>query len=118
MITILIHLQEHSGRIHVATDAWTSPNHHAFVAWTAHLRHEGHLLAFVLDIMEVPEVRLLVRTTYSTNVHLSVLQSHTGEALAQEFHDMLVKHGLTNKVRQINAYTVAQKTVPMFGHLV
>ena len=104
MLTILIHLQEHSGRIHIATDAWTSPNHCAFVAWTVHLHHEGHLLAFVLDIMEVPEVRLLVRTMYSTNVHLSVLQPHTGEALAQAFHDMLAKHGLSNKVRQINTY--------------
>ena len=96
---MLIHLQGHSGHIHFATDAWTSPNHRAFVAWTVHLHHKGHLLAFVLDIIEVPEVRLLVHTTYSTNVHLLVLQSHTGEALARAFHDMLVKHGLTDKVR-------------------
>ncbi|KAI0291919.1 hypothetical protein B0F90DRAFT_1604841, partial [Multifurca ochricompacta] len=49
-------LKEHSGHVHFATDAWTSPNHHAFVAWTVHLHHEGHLLAFVLDITEVPEI--------------------------------------------------------------
>ncbi|KAH9957491.1 hypothetical protein BC827DRAFT_1137886 [Russula dissimulans] len=50
-------LKEHLGHIHFATDAWTSSNHQAFVAWTVHLHHHGHLLAFVLDIIEVPEVR-------------------------------------------------------------
>jgi hypothetical protein len=54
---LLISLQEHPGRVHFATDAWTSPNHRAFVAWTVHLHHKGHVLAFVLDIVEVPEVR-------------------------------------------------------------
>ena len=39
-----------------ASDAWTSPNHCAFVAWTIHLHHEGHLLCFLLDVIEVPEV--------------------------------------------------------------
>ncbi|KAF8238213.1 hypothetical protein L208DRAFT_1243140 [Tricholoma matsutake] len=48
--------KEHPGHVHFATDAWTSPNHHAFVAWTVHLHHEGHILTFLLDIMEVPEV--------------------------------------------------------------
>jgi hypothetical protein len=50
-------LREHSGLVHFATDAWTSPNHRAFVAWTVHLHHEGHVLVFLLDITEVPEVR-------------------------------------------------------------
>jgi hypothetical protein len=49
-------LQKHPGHIHIATDAWTSPNHCAFVAWTVHLHHEGHVLAFLLNIIEVPEV--------------------------------------------------------------
>jgi len=48
--------QDHPGQIHFATDAWTSPNHRAFVAWTVHLHHEGHVLTFLLDIVEVPEV--------------------------------------------------------------
>ncbi|KAF8239967.1 hypothetical protein L208DRAFT_1062766, partial [Tricholoma matsutake] len=63
-------LKDHPGQIHFATDAWTSPNHRAFVAWTVHLHHEGHILTFLLDIIEVPEL-------------------HTGEALAQAFHKML-----------------------------
>jgi hypothetical protein len=60
----------------------TSPNHRAFVAWTVHLHHEGHILTFLLDVIEVPE-------------------SHTGDALARAFHKMLVEHGLTQKVRNI-----------------
>ena len=48
--------KEHSGCLHFATDTWTSPNHRAFVAWTVHLHHQGHLLSFLLDIIEVPEV--------------------------------------------------------------
>lgn len=50
-------LQDHPGRIHFATDAWTSPNHRAFVAWTVHLEYEGDMLSFLLDIIELPEVR-------------------------------------------------------------
>ncbi|KAJ7822169.1 hypothetical protein B0H14DRAFT_2370896, partial [Mycena olivaceomarginata] len=50
-------LQEHPGQLSFATDAWTSPNHRAFVAWTVHLHHEGNPLSFLLDIIEVPEVR-------------------------------------------------------------
>jgi hypothetical protein len=52
-------------------DAWTSPNHRAFVAWTVHLHHEGNLLAFVLDIIEVPEVSLLVCMMYVRFIHHS-----------------------------------------------
>jgi hypothetical protein len=52
-------LQDHPGRLHFATDAWTSPNHRGFVAWTVHLQHKGVMLAFLLDIIEVPEVSRL-----------------------------------------------------------
>jgi len=72
-------LRDHPGRIHFATDAWTSPNHRAFVAWTMHLEHEGSMLAFLLDVVEVPE-------------------SHTGVALAKAFQKMLEAFGLQNKV--------------------
>jgi hypothetical protein len=75
-------LQDHPGRIHIATDAWTSTNHRAFVAWTVHLEHKGCMLAFLLDIVEVPE-------------------SHTGVALAKAFQKMLEGYELQNKVRYI-----------------
>ena len=48
-------LREHPGHLHFATDAWTSPNHRAIVAWTVHLEHQGHMLGFLLDVVEVPE---------------------------------------------------------------
>ncbi|KAJ7670459.1 hypothetical protein B0H17DRAFT_844915, partial [Mycena rosella] len=49
-------LKEHPGRLSFGTDAWTSPNHRAFVVWTVHLHHKGELVSFPLDIFEVPEV--------------------------------------------------------------
>ncbi|KAJ7831097.1 hypothetical protein B0H13DRAFT_1579474, partial [Mycena leptocephala] len=49
-------LENYNGRVSFATDAWTSPNHRAFVAWTVHLQHEGQPLVFLLDVFEVPEV--------------------------------------------------------------
>ncbi|KAL1697786.1 hypothetical protein EV121DRAFT_219079, partial [Schizophyllum commune] len=73
-------LKDHPGSIHITTDAWTSPNHRAFVAFVAHLSSEGHVLVFLLDIIEVP-------------------RSHTGAALAKAFQDMLVEHDLIWKVR-------------------
>jgi hypothetical protein len=72
-------LQDHPGRIHFGTDAWTSTNHHAFVAWTVHLEHKGTMLAFLLDIVEVPE-------------------SHTGLALAKAFQKMLETYGIEEMV--------------------
>jgi hypothetical protein len=51
--------EEYPGKLSFGTDAWTSPNHRAFVAWTVHLQHEGHPLVFLLDIIEVPEVCLV-----------------------------------------------------------
>ena len=50
-------MQDHSGKLHFATDAWTTPNHWAFVAWTVHLHDMGNILSFLLDVIKVPEVR-------------------------------------------------------------
>jgi hypothetical protein len=72
-------LQDHLGWIHFATDAWTSTNHRAFIAWTVHLEHEGAMLAFLLDIIKVPE-------------------SHTGVVLAKAFQQMLEAFGLQDQV--------------------
>ncbi|KAG1904903.1 uncharacterized protein F5891DRAFT_944496, partial [Suillus fuscotomentosus] len=49
-------LQDYPGHIHFGADTWTATNHCAFVAWTAHIEYEGIMLAFLLDIVEVPEV--------------------------------------------------------------
>jgi len=72
-------LQAYPGHIHFATDTWTLTNHHAFVVWTMHVEHEGAMLAFLLDIVEIPE-------------------SHTGAVLAKAFQDMLVMFELQDRV--------------------
>jgi hypothetical protein len=77
-------LQDHAGRLHFATDCWTSPNHRAFVAWTVHFAFQGEMLSFLLDIVELPE-------------------SHTGTTLAREFQAMLTRFGLTQKILAVNA---------------
>ncbi|KAF8144689.1 hypothetical protein K438DRAFT_1631437, partial [Mycena galopus ATCC 62051] len=56
-IVIATLLRDYPGRLSFGTDAWTSPNHRGFLAWTVHLQHEGELLSFPLDVFEVPEVR-------------------------------------------------------------
>ncbi|KAG2088933.1 uncharacterized protein F5147DRAFT_587403, partial [Suillus discolor] len=48
-------LQEYDGQLNFATNAWTSPNHKAFIAVSVHLEHEGKPLAMILDIVEVAE---------------------------------------------------------------
>ena len=72
-------LQDHPGRVHFAMDVWTSTNHHVFVAWTVHFEHNGTMLAFLLDILEVPE-------------------SHTSVALVKAFQQMLETFGLQQRV--------------------
>lgn len=49
--------QDYDGRLSFATDAWTSPNHRAFVAITVHLEHNGKPLRLLLDLVEVAKVR-------------------------------------------------------------
>ena len=48
--------QNYSGDLSFGTDAWTSPNHRAYVAVTVHLEHDGEVLCLLLDIVEVAEV--------------------------------------------------------------
>ncbi|RDX45200.1 hypothetical protein OH76DRAFT_1304481, partial [Lentinus brumalis] len=46
-------LQKYPGRLHFATDAWTSPNHRPFVAFTVHLELDGSALKILLDVVEL-----------------------------------------------------------------
>lgn len=66
----LQYLQEHQGDLSFCTDAWTSPNHRAYVAITVHLEKDGVPSTTLLDIIEVAE-------------------SHTGAALAAAFARVL-----------------------------
>jgi len=65
-----------------ATDAWTSPNHKAYVAITVHLEQNGEPLAMLLDLVEVPK-------------------SHTGYNLALAFVKVLKDFGISDKVMMI-----------------
>jgi hypothetical protein len=48
--------QEYDGRLSVTTDAWTLPNHPAFVAICIHLENKGKGLMMPLDLVEVSKV--------------------------------------------------------------
>ncbi|KAG0694099.1 hypothetical protein DFH29DRAFT_815690 [Suillus ampliporus] len=49
---------EYEGKINFSTDGWTSPNHRALVAVLAHLEFKGEPLCLLLDIVEVPKVKI------------------------------------------------------------
>ena len=53
-------LQEHPGHLQFTTDTFTTPNHHAFIAWTVHLEYEGSMLSFLLDMIELLEVSVML----------------------------------------------------------
>jgi hypothetical protein len=62
-----------------ATDAWTSPNHRAYVAVTVHFEHKGEAVSMLLDIVEVA-------------------RSHTGENLAAAFAKIMEDYEISEKV--------------------
>jgi hypothetical protein len=69
----------YDGRLNFATDAWTSPNHRAYVAISVHLERNGVAFSMILDIVEVA-------------------QSHSGANLAGAFVRVLQDFGITDKV--------------------
>ncbi|PIL36561.1 hypothetical protein GSI_00250 [Ganoderma sinense ZZ0214-1] len=93
-------LQEYDGDLHFATDAWTSPNHRAFVAVTVHLEVEGNPLALLLDLVEVP-------------------RSHSGVNLAAEFATILKEFDIADKILTVtcdnasNNKTMIEKLVDL-----
>lgn len=48
--------QEYEGTLSFTTDAWTSPNHKAYVAVGVHLEYGGKPLSMILDLIEVGRV--------------------------------------------------------------
>lgn len=71
--------QEHPGSLHFATDCWTSPNHHAYVAFTVHFEQEGVPFSLLLDFLALPK-------------------SHSGMNLAIAFEGLLNDFGIADKV--------------------
>src|SRR5271168_527690 len=79
-------------------DAWTSPNHCAFVAWTVHLEFEGEMLAFLLDIIEVPKVCLPTLLMMFFFSNWTILASLT-QALHWHQHSKICSSALGLKTR-------------------
>lgn len=72
-------LQEHEGDLSFTTDAWTSPNHKAFVAVTVHFEVNGVPITMLLDLKEVAT-------------------SHSGVNLAAAFAQIVDEFGISTKV--------------------
>ncbi|KAL1724711.1 hypothetical protein EV714DRAFT_222565 [Schizophyllum commune] len=49
-------LQEYEGDLNFQTDCWTSPNHKAYMGTTVTLEHNGSMMTFVLNVVEVSRV--------------------------------------------------------------
>jgi hypothetical protein len=75
----LTYHQEYDGWLSFAIDAWSSPNHKAFIAITVHLLRDGEPLRLVLDVIELAK-------------------SHTGRNMAIVFADVLESFGIAKKV--------------------
>ena len=71
--------QSFDGKLNFATNAWTSPNHKAYVALTVHLERNGKPLSILLDSVKVPK-------------------SHSGVNLAMAFANVLQAFGIKEKV--------------------
>jgi hypothetical protein len=76
-------MQEHEGALSFATDAWTSPNHKAYVAVTVHFENEGKPVSMLLDIVELA-------------------RSHSGLNLAAAFAKILEDFGISSKVSKLS----------------
>ena len=71
--------QNYEGKLSFTTDAWTSPNHKAYVAVTVHFEQDGALISMLLDLVQVAK-------------------SHTGITIAVVFDIILEDFGITHKV--------------------
>ena len=73
------------------TDAWTSPNHKAYITVTVHLEREGVPLCLLLDIIEVA-------------------CSHSGANLANAFATILGDFGIADKVSLFTKININEDT--------
>ncbi|KAF5359917.1 hypothetical protein D9758_013966 [Tetrapyrgos nigripes] len=75
-------LQNTESDINCCIDTWSSPNHKAYAAITAHFEHEGHMLSLLMDFIEIAK-------------------SHSGENMAEAFAGMLQEFGIAHKLLSI-----------------
>jgi hypothetical protein len=74
--------KEYTGALSFATDAWTSPNHKAYVAVTVHFEKDGEPISMLLHIAELA-------------------CSHSGINLAAAFAKILEDFGISDKVSRV-----------------
>jgi hypothetical protein len=88
LILIIHHLlntvsQAFDGQVHFATDAWTSPNHHAYVAFTVHFLKDNQPFSLLLNFVEVDSVcmafllQLVVSQPLHRHILVKTLQMHS-----------------------------------------
>jgi hypothetical protein len=90
--------QAYSGNLSFATDAWTSPNHKAFVAVSVHFEQSGKPVCLILDVVEVAKVRISINTLSDSSETHRYTQSHSGYNLAAAFAQILDEFGISEKV--------------------
>lgn len=74
-----MYLQEYKRKLNFTTDTWTLLNHHMFVTFSMHFKHQGEKIALPLNVVKV--------------THL-----HTGVELIATFIDVLVDFRIEAKV--------------------
>ena len=72
-------IQKTAGKSNFTTDAWTSPNHKAYIGISVHFENKGVPVLMLLDLVKVA-------------------QSHSGINLATVFTKILEDFGIENKV--------------------
>ncbi|KAF5317857.1 hypothetical protein D9758_018904 [Tetrapyrgos nigripes] len=97
MLKLMKTIKEYDGDLNFATDAWTSPNHRAYVAVSVHLEKEGVPISFLLDFVEVAKVSKRDIPKVKLYAHRDVLQSHSSETLAEVFAQILTEFGIKDK---------------------
>ena len=76
-------MKAYDGRVNFTSDTWTGPDHRPYFGVLAHFEHEGRAMCLPMDLIFAP-------------------YSHTGEALAKEFDELLKEFNVEEKVNNIS----------------
>ncbi len=63
-------LRDYEGDLHFVTDAWTSPNHKAYIGISVHFEKDRHPMTLVLDVVEVAKVSNDFLTIYGSQTFI------------------------------------------------
>ena len=59
MMRLTYPIHEHDGTLSFGTDAWTLPNHKAYVAIMVHFEQNGEPMCLLLDLVKVTSLILV-----------------------------------------------------------